>query len=211
MNETLREKLPLAICVLAVLVLAGRFLFGGSSDASLTSIDPNKRLIALEGLWHSDSDKARENLRKMTADPDERVVLQSIRGMGHNRDSTNRQQLQSFTAVDRPPLFRREALAALGNYEDVPVAQFVSVLSTERDPQVRIGAAQALARRADKSSIPAMYKALTDPEPEVRIWAITGIKNVTYTGFMYEASLPPQEQREVIQQIGAYLRKNGFM
>lgn len=211
MNESVRQRLPVILCVLAVVVVAWRFIFTGGDGASLTSTNPDKRLIALEGLWQQDSAQARAKLRQMVEDPDERVVLQSIRGMGHNRDDNNRRQLQSLAAIDRPPLYRREAIAALGNYDNVPVSDFVSVLSNEREPQVRAGAAQALARRADKATVPAMFKALSDPDPEVRIWAITGIKNVTYTGFMYEATTPPQEQQDVIRQIGNYLRKNGYM
>ena len=123
MPDSSRQNLAWAICAVGVVAVIWRlFISGGGDDASLNSSNADKRLIAMESLWHKDDDKARAKLREMAADPDQRVVLQSIRGMGQNRDASNRQQLESFAAPDREPLFRREAIAALGNYQEVPVS-----------------------------------------------------------------------------------------
>lgn len=211
MSESMRKKLPMALGGIAVLVIAGRLFFGGGDDASLTSSDPVKRLVAMESLLKENTDAARARLRSMTQDDDPRVIMQSLRGMGINRDEANRRQLETFAFESPRPEYRREALAALGQYQNVSVSHFTQVLAGDRDPQARAGAAQALARRADRSTIPAMYKALSDPDARVRVWAITGIKEITFITFIYEAALPPAEQREVIVQIGQWLQKNGYM
>jgi len=211
MSDEARRRLPMVLGALAAAVVIWRVFFSGGGEPGLDSLDVNKRLVAMESLFEQDSDQARTRLRAMAADPDPRVVLQSIRGMGSNRDLNNRRHLQTFAAEAKDPIYRREAIVALSEYEDVNVSEFTAVLGRDSDPQARAGAAQALARRADRSTIPAMYTALTDPDAEVRIWAITGIKNITYTGFVYDPAQPPEQQREVIGQIGAFLKRNKFM
>ena len=131
--------------------------------------------------------------------------------MRKNQDDQTEQSLRKLARNSRDAHVRGEALAALGNYPNAATSEFTAVLRSDRNPQVRAGAAKALVRRKDRNAIPDLYAALRDKDEKVRAWAISAIKEITLTGFLYNPGKQPHEQIKVMQQIGNYLRRNGFM
>ncbi|MEX2214811.1 MAG: HEAT repeat domain-containing protein [Phycisphaeraceae bacterium] len=210
MDEKKQKIITVTLCALAAVLIVWR-MWPSGAGYSLDSEDPVQRMQALEDLRGQNTQRARSLLRSMTVDPDPRVAVMAIQSMAGNRDRENMSSLVNLSTAAQSPLVRREALAALGEYPEFDAARLVAVVTSERDPDVRAGAAQGLARRADRSTVPTMFRALSDEDAFVRGWAITGIKNVTKVGFMYDSGRPPQEQREVIEEIRKYLQRNRFM
>lgn len=216
MSEKAKMIGAAALGIIALVLVINALLPDDGFDAD--SDDPKVRLAAVEGLRGHDSDAARETLRELTADEDIRVVQESVRAMGENRDDRNFAVLREMAKSDQRPEVRAAAYESLGRYESMPTNDLVHALEGEKSAEVRAGAAHALRLKADqlrektdRAAMQALYRALSDPDPDVRVRAISGIKEVIYLNFPYNARKEPSEQRQVINQIREYLVRNGWI
>lgn len=198
--------------IIAIALVINVLFFSNDARYDINSPDPVERLAAVEDYRNDRTGGSREVLiRVAESDNDERVKLASISAMRHNRDEDTEKALRRMAREEKSPAVRGEAWVVLAEYKNVATSELTGVLQSESNPIVRIGAAQGLANRADRKSAPNMFRALGDPDEKVRAWAITAIRQITKVGFLYDAGKTPGEQVQVIQQIGNYLRRNGFM
>lgn len=212
MDENVKKIGAGVLGLIALVMVIKALFFSGGSKYDIESTDPVERMAAVEDFRRDDSVSAREVLiRVAESDKDLGVKISTIHAMRVNQDEDTERTLRRMAQSESSPRVRGEALAALGSYKKVSTNELTAVLgSGAKSPEERMGAAKGLANRADRKSIPALFAALRDPDEKVRAWAITGIKQITYVGFLYDARKPPHEQNEVIGQISAYLSRNGF-
>ncbi len=212
MDDNVKKIIAGVLGLIAVVVLVIRISSSGGPEYDINSADPVERLAAVEDYRRDQSDASREVLiRVAESDKDIRVKISSIKAMRHNRGESTEQALRRMAREEPNARVRGEALAALSEYKNFPTTQLINALKTEPAPEVRMGAAKGLAQRADRSSAPDLFRALGDPDPQVRSWAITGIRHITKAGFLFNPEKEPNEQVDVINQIGNYLRRNGYM
>lgn len=212
MEDGVKKIIAAVLGLVALVLVVNVLFFSGGPRYDINSTDPVERLAAIEDYRVDKSNASSEVLiRVAETDNDERVKLASISAMRMNQNENTEKALRRMAREEKSPAVRGEAWAVLGYYKNVPTSELTGVLRTDSHPSVRMGAAKGLANRADRKSAPDLFRALGDPDEKVRAWAISGIRYITKVGFLYEARKTPGEQVEIIQQIGNYLRRNGFM
>lgn len=217
MTSQTKAIIAAVLCALALL-LVGRALWSSDNHGDIHSDDIAKRLTGVEGLRRSDKSSARQALINLARDPDGRVGFQAVKAMGENRDERTYEALLDICRDSQvTPNVRGAAFAALGHYEQTHFDTLTGPLLADEEPLVRAGAARGLShklkwdRPEGRVAIPDLYKALYDPDPLVRGWAITAICKMTITRFNFNATKPPKAQKEKLEFIEAYLKRNGYM
>ena len=173
------------------------------------SPDPAMRMQAITRLSGRTDTESVTTLIRLTGDPKPHVAIAAVKAIGDAPKSSHVPLQKILARPDTSPPVRAEVAAALGNCPkaNVKITVLTEILAQDADPQVRAGAARGLARRRDKAALKELVAALEDPDARVRLWAVTAIGRTTALRFVYDARVPPEQQRDKIRIIKETLRK----
>lgn len=210
------------IALIAVVTAALWTVFARGEDVLHLAFSDSveDRLKAAEELAGQDGVQARQAIRRLCRDSNGQVSLRAVRSLGQRPVAGNRDLLAELARdATLAPRVRGEAAAAYARFPDASPDMLAEMLTNEAEAEVREGAAKGLTRMAERQTSPQGVKALTpslslaleDGDARVRRWAIAAIHKMILRRFQYNPELPPQQQRQEIEAVRAYLRERGVL